>query len=59
MRSEYYRGPWSSVVGCGVFRKRADQPNDFLIVAVSLPKLEAESLAEDIVNLLTSREGGE
>ena len=48
----YYRCLWSSVVGTGVFRKRADQPNDFLIVTVALPKTEAEELADRIVALL-------
>jgi hypothetical protein len=50
----YYRGEWSSIVGIGVFRKCADQPNDLLVVAVSLPKEAAEALADDIVDLLES-----
>ena len=53
-QASYYRGEWSSIVGIGVFRKCADQPNDLLIVTVVLPKAEAEALADEIVDLLES-----
>jgi hypothetical protein len=52
----YYRGEWSSIVGMGVFRKRADQPNDFLIISVILPKEEATELADRIVEMLSKSE---
>lgn len=55
-KAMYYRCEWSSIAGVGVFRKRADQPNVFLIVTVALPKDEAISLADAIVELLTKRE---
>ena len=50
-QASYYRGEWSSIVGIGVFRKCADQPNDLLIVTVALPKEAAEALADEIVGL--------
>ena len=53
MSATYYRGEWSGVVGVGVFRKRADQPNEFLIVTVALPKDEAIPLADKIVAMLS------
>ena len=53
-QASYYRGEWSSIVGIGVFRKCADQPNDLLIVAIALPKEAAEALADEIVDLLES-----
>lgn len=57
-KATYYRCPWSSVVGTGVFRKHADQPNNFLIIKVVLPKAEAEETADAIVEMMTQREAG-
>lgn len=56
MKSEYYRSPWNSVVGCGIFRKRKDRPIDFLVVSVVLPKSEAEPLADAILKLMQKSE---
>ena len=57
MKTEFYRGSWSSVLGVPIMRKRADQPNEVLVFAVVEKKDEALQIADAIVGLLNDRFG--